>query len=134
MPPRRIVPHDISLWPVPVGEGPHSDTEVQVCVTWVPHSGDSYAWQNLVEAFEAFSMTRFPAMVVPANVAVEATLVQLLSAALRRAASADNVRSFRDHIGLAIAGSHKGWQVCSSSDVYGMRETVDRRARQARVL
>src|SRR3989304_2403692 len=58
VPQRHIVPHVVRLYPVPLEEGPHTDTEVNVMVTWVPHTGSDYAWQNLVDAFEAYESGR----------------------------------------------------------------------------
>jgi hypothetical protein len=63
-------------------------------VSWVPHTGGDYAWQNLVHAFEAFMAERYEATVIPANVGVESTLGQILSAFVEKSASRDRVKSF----------------------------------------
>lgn len=94
VPPRHLVPHTIRLYPVPIGKGSHTETRVAVMISWVPHTRGDYAWQNLVDAFEAFVAERYETMVIPANVAVESTLGQILSAFLEKSASRDRVKSF----------------------------------------
>lgn len=52
---------------------------MNVLVTWLPPAESDIAWQNIVEAFEAFHIRRLSSTVMPANVAVESTLLQLLT-------------------------------------------------------
>lgn len=78
-PVRHFIPNQITLWPRPIGPPPHNDTQVTVFVIWLPATENDIAWQNIVEAFEAFSIQRLSSSVLPANVAVESTLTQLLT-------------------------------------------------------
>jgi hypothetical protein len=46
-------PHDILLHPVPFRYGePISETPVLVSITWVPHTANDEAWENLISRVE----------------------------------------------------------------------------------
>lgn len=79
--PRRKHPSDeITIFPVPFGnKGEPQATEVSVLVSWISSSRDDESYQNLIDAFEAYSGEKYAAMVVPANVAVESALSRLLT-------------------------------------------------------
>lgn len=79
---RHFIPSKVMLWPKPFGPGPCANTKIAVAVTWIPSSDDDTAWQNLVEAFEAYSINRLNSVILPANVAVESTLSRLLTHSL----------------------------------------------------
>lgn len=93
-PQRHTIPSAINLYPMPMGGEARNSTPVAVLVTWVPHSADDEAWQNLVDAFESYGAGRYQSVVVPANVAVESRLSRLLAEFLREVASRENVESF----------------------------------------
>ena len=93
-PQRHVIPPIVYLWPRPLGEGSHSETTVNVMVTWVPHTAEDEAWQNLIDAFQAYVIGRYQSEVVPANVAVESKLARLLAKFLYKSAKQDNVDSF----------------------------------------
>lgn len=83
------------LWPVPPRDGDvPKDTEVNVMVTWVPHSKFDDSWKNLVAAFEAYASNDYQSSVVPANVAVESTLGITLNAYLSQFVSRERIESF----------------------------------------
>lgn len=85
VPTRRFWTDEVVLHPVPVTEGePPEDTTVAVMVTWVPHGAADESWQSLFDAFEAFVVERYASVVVPANVAVESSLLRLMTAYLDR--------------------------------------------------
>jgi hypothetical protein len=93
-PQRRIIPSEVRLFPMPMGEGPHGDTEVDILITWAPIDQLNYAWRSLVDAFEAYHAGLYEEAIVPANVAVESKLNPLLSQFLNRNSTSDNVRGF----------------------------------------
>lgn len=80
-PMRHFIPNTITLWPRPLGPPPYKETQVDVLVTWLPVTENDIAWQNIVEAFEAFYIKRLNSTLMPANVAVESTLAHLLTEA-----------------------------------------------------
>lgn len=94
---RRFVRNKITLWPVPpTNPAEASSTEVNVLVSWVPHSQLDASWGNLVDAFEAYASGSYHSAVVPANVAVEAALSVFLFEYLIRYAAGDSVKRFLD--------------------------------------
>lgn len=81
----RFRTDEVELYPVPFRDGETSDeTRVTVMVSWVPHGGADQSWRNLFDAFEAFVSAQYASMVVPANVAVESSLLRLMAAYLDR--------------------------------------------------
>jgi hypothetical protein len=79
-PTRKMKYDEVVGFPVPITDNKApADTEVNVMVSWVPTSISDDSFQNLVDAFEAYSIDRYTSMVVPANVAVESALSQFLN-------------------------------------------------------
>ena len=98
VPIRHLIPHEVSLYPMPMGEGEvGKDCGASILVTWVTYVGDDESWQNLVDAFEAYGQGRYAAEIIPANVAVESILSRILSGILLKFASRDNVRNFLEN-------------------------------------
>ena len=98
VPIRHLIPNEIFLYPMPVGEGKvGKDCGVSILVTWVPYVGDDESWQNLVDAFEAYGQGRYFAEIIPANVAVESKLSRLFNSFLVKFASKVNVESFLEN-------------------------------------
>lgn len=93
-PVRHFVPSAVNLFPVPNVSGHTTDQEVTIAVLWVENAGQDEAWQNLIDAVEAFAQGRYAAMVVPANVAVEAILRKCLFECLEGIASKDRLKTF----------------------------------------
>lgn len=82
---KHEIRHDILLHPVPFRYGdPTRETTVSVLITWVPHTTNDEAWENLVSASRAFYSRQYQSAVIPANVAVEARLSRLLTSFLDR--------------------------------------------------
>ena len=80
VPTRRFAMDEVTLQPVPVSDTePPAETNLAIMVTWVPHSAADDAWQSLFDAFEAFIAERYSSVVVPANVAVESSLLVFLT-------------------------------------------------------
>lgn len=80
--------------PVP-GTSPKFKGTVGVAVWWVPPSPDDQAWRSLVDAYEEFHEETYAAVVVPANVAVEARIGRLLDDFLRyKGFSKERVENF----------------------------------------
>jgi hypothetical protein len=76
----RFRADEVVLYPIPItDEGSSEETNVCVMVTWVPHGKSDESWQNLFDAFEAFVAGQYAAVVVPANVAVESSLLRLMT-------------------------------------------------------
>ena len=72
--------HEVTLWPVPFGSARDlMENEVDVFVTWVPHTRHDDTWGRLVEAFQAYVAEGYTECLVPANVAVEASLTLYLT-------------------------------------------------------
>lgn len=93
MPYRHFIPHKIQLFGRPFGE-PAEKTPVAVGISWVQVDEENQLWNNLVEAFEAFSIHKYQSCIIPANVAVEAKLNKLLDDYLSRHASNKRVTDF----------------------------------------
>ena len=94
---RRPLRSEVTLWPVPFASAADTKTtNVNVLVTWVPHSQLDVSWGNLVDAFEAYAAGNYHSAVVPANVAVEAALSVFLFEYLARHAARDRVKRFLD--------------------------------------
>ncbi|MDR6469566.1 hypothetical protein J2777_003294 [Paraburkholderia graminis] len=71
----RVRPRDeVAFYPMPLGETPPDEAKVSVMVTWMPAAPGNAVWDGLVSAFEAYVDEKYRAAIVPANVAVEATL------------------------------------------------------------
>lgn len=97
VPTRRAVRNETTLWPVPpLNPADARPTEVNVLVSWVPHSQLDASWGSLVDAFEAYASGTYHSTVVPANVAVEAALSVFLFEYLGRYAASDSVKRFLD--------------------------------------
>lgn len=80
VPTRRFPSDEVIIQPVPISpDKPGEETTLAVMTTWVAHSAEDDAWQSLFDAFEAFIAERYPSVVVPANVAVESSLLMLLT-------------------------------------------------------
>ena len=56
---RHFIPPTIRLYPMPMGPGPCSSTKVAIAAIWVPQNNNDEAWQNLVDAFEAYAGQRY---------------------------------------------------------------------------
>lgn len=93
-PNRHIIPPALTLYPMPYREEEASETVILASVTWVPRSPGDEAWRNLIDAFHAYAGRRYEAAIVPANVAVESRLSQLLGTFLGRVAGKDRVEAF----------------------------------------
>jgi hypothetical protein len=97
-PPRHNILNTITLYPMPLpGVQQQKETSVQVVATWVPHNADDESWQNLVDAFEAYSQNRFNACIISSNVAVESKLARLLTRYLHSIASKENIEDFLEN-------------------------------------
>jgi len=88
--------HVRSLYPVALlkQSGDASDTKVNVLVTWISHTADDISWQNLVDAFIAYSEGNLNRAIIPANVAIESKLSRLMDNVLRRFAAKRNIEDF----------------------------------------
>jgi hypothetical protein len=77
---QRFRTDEVVLYPMPtVGKDSQEETNIYVMVTWVPHGRADESWQNLFDAFEAFISGKFSSVIVPANVAVESSLLRLMT-------------------------------------------------------
>lgn len=76
----RFRADQVAVYPVPFGDLAPETVKVSVMVTWVPHGGVDECWQNLFDAFDAFVAGDYASVVVPANVAVESSLLHLMTA------------------------------------------------------
>jgi hypothetical protein len=92
-PTRRFQGDGVQIYPVPWGDKP-SRTELSVLISWVPRTADDDSWDNLVRAFEAYAAKDYPAMIVPANVAVESSLTVLMTRYLEKFVSKNRTESF----------------------------------------
>ncbi len=90
---RHFIPHKIILFGRPFGE-PSEKTPVAVSINWVLQTENNELWENLVESVEAFSINNFQASIIPANVAVEAKLNEIMDAYLSKYASSKRVSDF----------------------------------------
>lgn len=104
-PMRHFIPNTILLWPRPLSSPPDRETVVNVAVTWVPVTENDMAWQNIVEAFEAFYIKRLSSTIIPANVAIESTLTQLLTESF--VARGISRKSVEDCLGDGATYSHQ---------------------------
>lgn len=83
IPTRRFAADEVVIQPVPISpDEPGEETTLAIMVTWVSHSAADDSWQSLFDAFEAFISERYPSLIVPANVAVEFSLLMLLTRCL----------------------------------------------------
>jgi len=95
IPTRHWPRHSVTLWPVPFGNTDNlSENEVNVYVTWVPHTAYDDIWGRLVDAFQAYVAGRYSEIVVPANVAVEASLSSCLTGFLAGMVGNQRAESF----------------------------------------
>src|SRR5882724_181505 len=76
---RHIIPTSLTLYPMPAKGIKNTRTKCAVLVVWIPRTEGNEAWQNLVDAFEAYEQNRFESSLIPANSAVESLLNRLLS-------------------------------------------------------
>jgi len=90
---RHFTPHQIILFGRPFGE-PAPETPVAVSISWIQTTSADESWQNLVQAVEAYSIGKFQSAIIPANVAVEAKLSNVLQNHLSRFSSVDRVSDF----------------------------------------
>jgi len=90
---RHFTPHKIHLFGRPFGE-PAESTPVAISVSWVQTAFTEESWQNLVQAFEAYSIDKFHSPIIPANVAVESRLGMVLQEYYSKFASQDRVEDF----------------------------------------
>jgi len=96
-PERYAYPSVLTLYgrPVAIPGSPRTDAvPVVILVTWMPPSGNDEAQASLVEAFHAYAGGRYRHMVVPANVAVEFSLGQILDPIISLVASKDRKKEF----------------------------------------
>ncbi len=92
-PVRHFIPNKILLFGRPLGE-PKQKTKIAVNINWVEIENNEL-WNNLIEAVEAFSISKFKSAIIPANVAVEAKLNQILNKyLLSKDLSAKKINSF----------------------------------------
>lgn len=95
---QRIVYREMVLYPIPLSDYIEpKETVVNMMVTWVPHTSADESWQNLVDAFEAFSHGHFSNCIIPANVAVESKLSILLTRYLESFAAKKVVKDFLEN-------------------------------------
>jgi len=94
IPTRKFPRNEVTLWPVPIGEGVADSTEVMAYVTWVEHSDLDESWDNLVSAFEFYASEQYESAIVPANVAVESALSIFLTHCLGSVAGKERVKTF----------------------------------------
>jgi hypothetical protein len=66
-----------------LGEGPHESGDILVSAIWLTPDQADIDWENLVSAFESYSLKHYQAALVPANTAVEARLAKLINAAMK---------------------------------------------------
>lgn len=90
---RHFIPHKIHLYGKPFGEI-IDKTPIAISINWVHLSEDNVLWGNLVEAVEAFSINKFQSSIIPANVAVEAKLNQIINGYLSNFISSKRVEDF----------------------------------------
>ncbi|WNG58534.1 hypothetical protein F0U59_30165 [Archangium gephyra] len=81
-PARHILPNRLFLYGSTIKPGPFMPTKCHIGVTWTPHSRGEIALQSIFDALDAYSSSRFNAAIIPANVAVELTLAQVMTKAL----------------------------------------------------
>jgi hypothetical protein len=94
VPTRRYPRNEVTLWPVPLGEGTAEYSEVSVYVTYVDHSELDEPWENLVNAYDLYVSEQYESCIVPANVAVESTLSIFLTHYLKKFAGKNRVKTF----------------------------------------
>jgi hypothetical protein len=95
VPTRRFLRDEVVLFPVAFAKGETpTRTPVSVLITWIPHGESDDAWQNLSDAFDAYIADKYNAVIVPANVAVESSLLSLMTTYLDAAASRKRVDEF----------------------------------------
>ena len=94
-PRRHFNPHKIALFGMPFGD-PTDSTEVIVSANWIIDSFADNAWQNLIQAFEAYAIFKYSVAIIPANVAVESTLYNIMQTFLVRYSSKKRIEDFLD--------------------------------------
>jgi hypothetical protein len=90
---RHFVPNKIHLFGKTDGEVVEQ-TRVLVTINWVENNDENELWTNLIEAVEAFSIKKFQATIIPANVSVESRLTPIISEYLEKIASKQKVSDF----------------------------------------
>lgn len=92
---RHFIPHQLYLYGRPHGKKKENGKiRILVSVTWLPPEILIPHWNNLTEAAEAFAIHNYQSMVIPANVAVESKLNNILEEYLCRYASNKRVKDF----------------------------------------
>jgi predicted Zn finger-like uncharacterized protein len=93
-PERCFPPSHVTLYPMPVDDQQPRMTVVNVMLTWVRTGGREESWACLLDAAAVYAARRFPDVVIPANVAVEARMTRLVGQLLSGAVSRKRVRGF----------------------------------------
>lgn len=93
-PKRYSIPAEVSLYPMPRGDKPAKETQVNVEVIWAPDSGDAEVQQQLVNAFQAYAIEDYHQAILSANIAVESTLARILQIFLEQVAAKKKVEDF----------------------------------------
>ena len=96
-PQRRILGTERTLYGRPLDSGRRGEP-INILVTWVHSDDSSEGWLYLVDAFEAVATGRFSQVVVPAHAAVEISLTSLISSALLKYVSKQNIRRFLEDL------------------------------------
>ncbi len=91
---RRINPLKASFYGIPHGEPPYTDTDLNIQVTWLPHTSDDIGWEYLVNAFLYYIDDRYHGAVLATNASVETLLGQLITEFLQGKASNENIDQF----------------------------------------
>jgi hypothetical protein len=95
-PRRHLVPSRVTLWPVPDPKEAPAEIPLLISVTWMPNAAGDPAVAALVDAFEAFVAKKYDSFIVPANVAVEYRVGNIVSRVLSATSGKDHVRKFLD--------------------------------------
>ncbi len=93
-PQRHFIPKEIHLFPRPLEQESIGETIVRVSFVWIDDNSEDESWRNLCDAFEAYSNKQYNSAIIPANVAVESKLSQLLQCLMSKSASKKRVSRF----------------------------------------
>jgi hypothetical protein len=80
---RLTLPHAMSFYAAEYGSGPHKPCRADVFVGWLHADKQEIAADALIDAFEALSVERDCATIMPASTAIELKYQNLLAKALR---------------------------------------------------
>ncbi len=83
LPKRLNLPHQIQLYAAEYGAGPHESCSADIVVGWLEADAREVATEPLISAFEALSVERDMAALLPANIAIEVKYESVLEKALR---------------------------------------------------